>query len=87
MLLYALIGLSLVLVGIAGLQFTYLFWVDRLNRERRKHMHDLERRYARLAARLDAAEGRIAEQDELLKRLGHNDDSVEEAWADLIDER
>lgn len=30
MLMYALIGLSLVLVGIVGLQFTYLFWIDRV---------------------------------------------------------
>lgn len=87
MLLYALIGLSLVLVGIAGLQFTFLFWTDRLNRERRKHMHDLERRYARIAARLDAAERRIAEQDELLLTLGRDDERAEEAWADVIDER
>src|SRR5437588_448648 len=42
MFLYALIGLVLVLVGIAGLQFTYLFYVDRLYRERQKYILTVE---------------------------------------------
>ena len=79
MLMYALIGLLLVLVGIAGLQFTYLFYVNRLNGERRKYLQHLEDKCANLARRLESAERRVAEQKKLIK-----DD---EAWADVIEER
>lgn len=84
MLMYALIGLSLVLVGIVGLQFTYLFWIDRVYRERRKYLKDLENRYAELSSRLRSAEIQVAEQAELLKTLGYRE---AEAWADVIEER
>ncbi|MBK6723365.1 MAG: hypothetical protein IPO41_12065 [Acidobacteria bacterium] len=84
MLMYALIGLSLVLVGIVGLQFTYLFWIDRVYRERRTYLKDLEHRYADLNARLRSAELRIADQAGLLETLGYKDS---ETWADVIEER
>lgn len=84
MLMYALIGLSLVLVGIVGLQFTYLFWIDRVYRERRKYLKDLENRYADLNSRLRSAERQVAEQAELLKTLGYKET---ETWADVIEER
>lgn len=84
MLMYALIGLSLVLVGIVGLQFTYLFWIDRVYRERRTYLKDLENRYADLNSRLRSAELRIADQAELLETLGYKDSEI---WADVIEER
>ncbi len=84
MLMYALIGLSLVLVGIVGLQFTYLFWIDRVYRERRTYLKDLEHRYADLNARLRSAELRIADQAGLLETLGYKDSEI---WADVIEER
>lgn len=84
MLMYALIGLSLVLVGIVGLQFTYLFWIDRIYRERRTYLKDLENRYADLGSRLRSAELRIEEQAELLTTLGYRET---ETWADVIEER
>ena len=84
MLMYALIGLSLVLVGIVGLQFTYLYWIDRVYRERRKYLKDLENRYADLNSRLRSAERQVAEQAELLKTMGYKET---ETWADVIEER
>ena len=84
MLMYALIGLSLVLVGIVGLQFTYLYWIDRVYRERRKYLKDLENRYADLNSRLRSAELRMAEQAEFLETLGYKET---ETWADVIEER
>ena len=85
MLMYFLIGLCLVLVGVAGLQFTYLFYVDRLNRERRKYLTNLEHKCSDLAARLSRAERRVDEQDELLETVyGKKED---EAWADVIEDR
>ena len=80
MLMFLLIGLSLILTGIVGLQFTYLFYVDRIYRERRKYLHALEKKCARLTERLEAAEKQIAE---LHPELGKED----EAWADVIEDR
>lgn len=85
MLMYLLIGLCLVLVGVTGLQFAYLFYVDQLTRERRKYIKVLEHRCADLSARLEEAEHRIAERDELLKSVC--DKIEDEAWADVIEER
>lgn len=85
MLMYFLIGLCLVLLGVAGLQFTYLFYVDRLYRERRKYLSSLEHRYRSLAERLERAELRVAEQNELLEAV-YGSKEVE-AWADVIEDR
>lgn len=86
MLVYALIGVCLVLVGVAGLQFTYLFYVDRMYRERRRYLADLEKRYSRISERLEAAEARLAETTELLETL-HPELRDDDAWADVIEER
>jgi hypothetical protein len=85
MLLYALICLSLTLVGVAGLQFTYLFYLDRVDKERKKLIHQLEGECRRLSRRLTEAESRVAEQDLILNKLLV--ESGDEAWADIIEER
>jgi t-SNARE complex subunit (syntaxin) len=85
MLMYVLVGLCLVLLGIAGLQFTYLAYVDRMNNERRKYLKSLEKKYADLSARLTQAERRVAEQDELLEQLSPA--VTEDSWADVIEDR
>lgn len=87
MLMLVLIGLSLVLAGIAGLQFTYLFYVDRMMSERRKHLRFLEQRCLRLSGRLQAAEARIKEQDELLEAAYPGMRKGDEIWADVVEER
>lgn len=85
MLMYSLIGLSLVLLGIVGLQFTYMFWVERMYKERRSYLRELEGKYARQSARLAEAERRIAEQNDLLESI--YPERNEEVWADVIEER
>lgn len=85
MLMYALICLSLALVGVAGLQFTYLFYLDRVDRERKKLIHDLEVECRRLSTRLADAEARAAEQDQILSKMFV--ESTEDNWADIIEER
>ena len=87
MLLYVLIGLSLVLLGIAGLQFTYLFYMDRLYRERKDYTQLLEHKCARLNDRLEAAEQKIARQSEMLAALRVESGMEDEVWADVIDDR
>jgi len=84
MLLYALIGLCLALVGVTGLMFTYVFYVDHLNRQRKAHLRNLENRCARLLIRLEAAEERLAEQEALLATVVSG--APEDAWAEVIDD-
>ena len=86
MLMFVLIGISLALAGLAGLQFTYLFYADRLMRERRKHVKQVERRCAHLTAHLEAAEARIRQQDELLEAAYPGIRKGDEAWAEVIED-
>ncbi len=86
MLLYILICLSLSLAGIAGLQFTYLFYLDRLDRERKKRLSELEKECRNLSKRLRQAESQIVAHSELLETEYHDEES-EESWADLIEDR
>lgn len=85
MLMYVLVGLCLVLLGVSGLQFTYLAYVDRMNNERRKYLKALEKKYRELSARLTEAELRVAEQNELLEQLSPG--VMEDSWADVIEDR
>lgn len=87
MLYYALIGLALVLTGVAGLQMSYMFYLDRLDKDRKQRLRLLERRCKTLTTRLEDAERRLQEQDELLKNAYYGEDEdEEEVWADVIDE-
>ena len=85
MLEYVLIGLSLALTGVAALQLMYMFYFDRMDRERKKRVTELERRCRTLTRRLEEAERRIAEQDELIAALYEEDDDG--PWADVLDDR
>ena len=87
MLMYALIGLSLVLTGIVGLQFAYLFYVDRIYYERKKYLRFLEQKCSSLTERIEAAERRVAEQNDLLETIYPELGKEDEAWADVIDDR
>ena len=75
MLMYALIGLSLVLVGVAGLQFAYIFYIDRIYRERQRYLQGLEYRYNELKAQLDDSQRRLAEHE-----------MIRDEWAEVIGE-
>lgn len=86
MLYYVLIGLCLALVGVAGLQFMYMFYIDRLDRERKKRLVELEHRCKDLSLRLAEAEFRIAEQNEIIAAPNVYESQGEEAWADVIEE-
>jgi hypothetical protein len=87
MLLFALIGLSFVLIGIVGLQFSYMFYLDRLHIQRKKHIHELEKKCSRLSERLELAEQRLAAQDDLLETAYPGLRKEDEMWADVIEDR
>lgn len=82
MLSYFLIGLCLVLVGIAGLQFAYMFYLDRIHRERRKHINTLEKKCVHLTQRAERAEARIAELQQFIPARKQG-----EVWAEIIEDR
>ena len=86
MLWYVLIGLCLSLAGVADLQFVYMFYLDRLDGERKKRLHELEQRCKKLSMRLSEAEEKIARQTEMIGTFGIDVRQDEEAWADLLDE-
>lgn len=86
MLMYTLICLLFVLIGITGFQFAYMFYFDRLDRERKKYVRSLERRSARLLDRLERAEARVAAQDEMISRHMSEHMIDEETWADVIED-
>jgi hypothetical protein len=87
MFMLVLIGLSLVLIGVVGLQFTYLFYIERIYRERRKYLKTLEQKCSQLSLKLDAAEKQVREQKLLLDSVCPEWETSDEAWADLIEDR
>lgn len=88
MMWYVLICLCLSLAGVAGLQFFYMIYLERIDRERKKRINELERHAKYLAQRLEEAESQIFEQHQLLEEVyEETDDENEEVWADVIEER
>ena len=88
MLQYVLICLSLALAGVAGLQFMYMFYMERMDQERRKRIQHLERECRYLRGDLLEADAKLAEKEETISTLTQKLDEVEdEAWADVIDDR
>jgi len=85
MMLYVLIGLSLSLAGVAGLQFFYLIYLERINNEQKKRIYELERRSKYVSKRLDEAEQQIVQQKEILETVF--DEYEEVVWADVIEDR
>jgi hypothetical protein len=84
---YVLIGLSLSLAGVAGLQFFYLAYLERLDREHKKRVRELERHTKYLASKLHDAETKIAEQKILLESFFDEFEDEEDVWADVIEDR
>ena len=84
---YVLIGLSLSLAGVAGLQFFYMAYLERLDREHKKRIRELERHSKYLSSKLHDAETRIAEQKILLESFFDEFEDEEDVWADVIEDR
>jgi 16S rRNA C1402 (ribose-2'-O) methylase RsmI len=85
--LYVLICLSLSLAGLAGLQFFYLVYLERMGKEYKKRIHELEHHNKYLSHRLTDAEQQITDQTALLEVFYEELEDEEEVWADVIDER
>ena len=87
MMIYVLICLSLALTGLAGLQFFYLIYLERMDKLHKKRIHELEKHSKYLAVRLQEAEQQISEQNEILEAFYVDVEEEEEVWADVIEER
>ncbi len=85
MMWYVLIGLSLSLACVAGLQFFYMLYLERISDERKKRISELERHSRQLTKRLSEAERKISDQNEVLESMF--DEQEEEIWADVIEDR
>lgn len=86
MVFYVVICIAFVLLGVSGLQMAYMFYLDRLDKERKKRLRVLERRCRSLASRLEQAERRIEEQDAFIDAVYRERDD-DETWADVIEDR
>lgn len=86
MMWYVLIGLSLSLSGVAGLQFFYMIYLEKISREQKKRIYELERHTKYLSRRINEAEKQITEQNGLLESF-FDEPETEEVWADLIEDR
>jgi hypothetical protein len=84
---YVLIGLSLSLACVAGLQFFYMLYLERISNERKKRIYELERYSRQITRRLSDAEQQISDQNDLLEKMFEENDEEEEIWADVIEDR
>jgi len=87
MMWYILIGLSLSLACVAGLQFFYMLYLERISNERKKRIYELERHLKQIAKRLSEAEQQIADQNDILEKMFEENVEEEEIWADVIEDR
>ncbi len=87
MTIYVLIGLSLSLAGVAGLQFFYMIYLERINREQKKRLRELEHHCKYLSNRVHESELQISDQNDLLESFFDEfTDEEGEVWADVIEE-
>lgn len=62
----------------------YMFYLDRLDKDRKRRLRQLERRARSLELRLDEAHAKLEVQDAMLEAAyGPQEDEV---WADVIDD-
>jgi len=87
MMWYILIGLSLSLACVAGLQFFYMLYLERISNERKKRIYELERYLEQIAKRLSEAEQQIADQNDILEKMFEENVEEEEIWADVIEDK
>ncbi len=85
--IYVLICLCLSLAGVAGLQFFYMVYLERLNNEHKKRVVTLERRLRNLSRRLKETEESMSERFELIEAVYEDTENEDEVWADVIEER
>jgi hypothetical protein len=90
MTLYVLILIALSLLGVAGLQFMYLTWLEQVNRSNKKRIIELEHRCMYLNDRLFESELDVKHHAHILaeNNIILEAEEIDEVWAEIIsDER
>jgi hypothetical protein len=92
MAIYFLMGVTIVLAGVAGLQLFYMGYLERLSKEQRRRINELEKQCSIVSRRLTNAEDTLAHQADVIQSMEYYDDAPviaapeeEEVWADVID--
>lgn len=78
MLTFALIGLAFALIGVAGLQITYLLYLDRVLKEKKQLVRSLERRNQRLNDQINDLRRKATSE-----KVSTEEDEV---WAEVLDQ-
>ncbi len=68
---------ALALACVAGMEFVYLRFMDAMNRQYKRRIHELERQKAELERELRSLEAALEEQEEA---------EEEEVWPEMIDD-
>ncbi len=90
--IYFLTGVTIVLAGVAGLQLFYLGYLERLGKEQKRRISELEKHCAHLSRRLSDAEDNLTQQAEMIQAMEYYEDDEavileeEEVWADVIED-
>ena len=92
MAIYFLVGVAIVLAGVAGLQLFYLGYLERLGKEQKRRISELEKHCAHLSRRLNQAEDNLTQQAEIIQAMEYYENEEEEIieeediWADVIED-
>ncbi len=86
MTIYVLIGLALSLAGVAGLQFFYMIYLERMDKDQKKRLRHLEMQCSYLTRKLKNAEAQIADQTKIIESVFDDFEEETEIWADVIEE-
>ena len=92
MAIYFLMGVTIVLAGVAGLQLFYLGYLERVGKEQKRRITELEKHSTRLSRRLNEAEDALTQQAEMIQAMEYYEDEdvvvleEEEVWADVIED-
>lgn len=79
MMYYVVICIALALAGVAGMQFLYLAYLERVCQSQKKRIYELERHTDYLSKNLYEAEDRLAGFAEF-----EDEELEEENWAEII---
>lgn len=81
MMIYVLICIALAMSGVAGLQFFYLAYVERVSKQQTRRIRELERQNAILYHRWQDAENHLTNYQELESA---EELVEEEVWEEII---
>lgn len=84
MLLYVVICVALAMAGVAGLQFFYLAYLERISNHLKRRIHELERQNNLLYHRWQEAEQQITSYQALEAEEIIEED--EEVWSEIIED-